>query len=52
MAIASPLSVLGEAPSGWVQRLSEAGGVYLLSCPRNGELNVGSATGAGGFWSR
>ena len=52
MAIASPLSVLGEAPSGWVQRLSEARGVYLLSCPRNGELYVGSATGAGGFWSR
>ena len=52
MAIASSLSVLGEAPSGWAQRLSEARGVYLLSCPRNGELYVGSATGTGGFWSR
>lgn len=52
MAIASPLSAIGEAPPGWIQRLSEARGVYLLSCPRNGELYVGSATGAGGFWSR
>ncbi len=52
MAIASPFSTIGEAPSGWIQRLSEARGVYLLSCPRNGELYVGSATGAGGFWSR
>ena len=52
MAIASPLSVVGEAPPGWVQRLADARGVYLLACPRTGELYVGSATGAGGFWSR
>ena len=52
MAIASPLSVIGEAPPGWVQRLADARGVYLLACPRTGELYVGSATGAGGFWSR
>jgi len=52
MAIASPLSAVGEAPPGCAQRLSEARGVYLLSCPRNGELYVGSATGTGGFWSR
>ena len=52
MAIASPLSLLMEAPSTWVQRLSETGGVYLLACPRTGELYVGSATAAGGFWSR
>jgi hypothetical protein len=52
MAIATPLSVIGEAPPGWVQRLAEARGVYLLACPRTGELYVGSATGAGGFWSR
>lgn len=52
MAIASPLSAIGEAPPGWAQRLSEARGVYLLSCPRNGELYVGSAAGTGGFWSR
>ena len=52
MALASPLSVIGEAPPGWVQRLTDARGVYLLACPRTGELYVGSATGAGGFWSR
>ena len=52
MALSGPLSAIGEAPPGWVQRLSEARGVYLLACPRTGELYVGSATGAGGFWSR
>jgi hypothetical protein len=26
--------------------------VYLLACPRTGELYVGSATATGGFWSR
>lgn len=52
MLISSPLSQLADAPSGWVQRLSEARGVYLLACPRTGELYVGSATAAGGFWSR
>ena len=52
MAIASPLSVIGEAPPGWVQRLADARGVYLLACPRTGELYVGSATGTGGFWAR
>lgn len=52
MAIALPLSVIAEAPPGWIQRLSEAQGVYLLACPRNGELYVGSATAVGGFWAR
>jgi hypothetical protein len=52
MAISAPLSVIVEFPSGWIQRLTQARGVYLLSCPRNGELYVGSASGAGGFWSR
>ena len=52
MAIAQPLSVIAEAPPGWIQRLSEAQGVYLLACPRNGELYVGSATAVGGFWAR
>lgn len=52
LAISAPLSVIVEFPSGWIQRLTEARGVYLLSCPRNGELYVGSASGAGGFWSR
>ena len=52
MAISSPLSVIGEAPTGWIQRMTDACGVYLLTCPRTGELYVGSATGEGGFWSR
>jgi hypothetical protein len=52
MQVCSPLSVIAEAPSGWIQRLSEAQGVYLLSCPRDGSLYVGSATGEGGFWAR
>jgi len=52
MNLSAPLSRLSESPSSWVQRLSEARGVYLLACPRNGELYVGSASGAGGFWSR
>lgn len=52
MAIASPLSVIAEAPPGWIQRMADAHGVYLLACPSTGELYVGSATGDGGFWSR
>jgi hypothetical protein len=52
MSLSAPLSAISEAPWGWVQRLSEARGVYLLACPRNGELYVGSASGTGGFWSR
>ena len=52
MSIASSLSDLAEAPPGWIQRLSSAQGVYLLACPRTGELYVGSATAQGGFWAR
>jgi hypothetical protein len=52
MNLAAPLSAISEAPSTWVQCLSEARGVYLLACPRTGELYVGSASGADGFWSR
>ncbi len=52
MALAMPLSRLMEAPPGWIALLSEARGVYLLTCPRTGETYVGSATGAEGFWQR
>ena len=52
MSIASPLSTLAGAAPGWIQRLSEGRGVYLLACPRTGEMYVGSAKGTGGFWSR
>jgi len=49
MNLTAPLSAISEVSPSWVQRLSEAKGVYLLACPRNGELYVGSASGAGGF---
>jgi hypothetical protein len=52
MSLSAPLSALSEAPTAWVQRLAEARGVYLLACPRTGELYVGSASGSGGFGSR
>lgn len=52
MQLSTSLSRLSELPSTWVQRLSETRGIYLLACPRTGELYVGSATAAGGFWSR
>lgn len=52
MQIGAPLSIIAESPSTWIRHLSEARGVYLLACPRTGELYVGSATGEGGFWSR
>lgn len=52
MVLSAPLSIIAEAPPSWVERLSEARGVYLLACPRTGELYVGSATAEGGFWSR
>jgi hypothetical protein len=52
MELAAPLSTIVEVPPGWAQRLAEARGVYLLTCPRTGELYVGSATAAGGFWTR
>lgn len=52
LELSSPLSLLAEAPPTWAQKLASAVGVYLLTCPRTGELYVGSATAAGGFWSR
>lgn len=52
MELARPLSTLVDAPAGWIQRLSSAQGVYLLTCPRDGSLYVGSATAQGGFWDR
>ena len=52
MEITMPLSLIVEAPPGWIAQLTEARGVYLLTCPRTGELYVGSATGSEGFWGR
>lgn len=52
MQIAMPLSQLMEAPPGWIAKLSEARGVYLLTCPDTREVYVGSASGNDGFWQR
>lgn len=52
LQLAKPVSQLADAPPGWIQRLSDARGIYLLACPRDGSLYVGSATAQGGFWSR
>jgi hypothetical protein len=52
MQIQAPLSVIAESPASWIRHLSAARGIYLLACPRTGELYVGSATAVGGFWSR
>lgn len=52
LALSKPLSELGDAPPHWIERLASAKGVYLLTCPRDGSLYVGSAAGDGGFWSR
>ncbi|WP_174275139.1 GIY-YIG nuclease family protein [Sphingomonas bacterium] len=52
MKLATPLSALADAPPTWAQALASSRGVYLLTCPRDGSLYVGSATAEGGFWSR
>lgn len=52
MHLATPLSSLAAMPPTWIERLIAAKGIYLLSCPRDGSLYVGSATAEGGFWSR
>lgn len=52
MQLVAPLSIIAEAPVTWIDALSAARGVYLLTCPRTGEAYVGSATGTGGFWGR
>ena len=46
------LSEIASLPGVWVSRLSEAKGIYLLTCPRTGEQYVGSATGSEGFHGR
>ena len=52
MRIAMPLSRLMEAPSAWIAHLSEARGVYLLTCPDTREFYIGAASGSEGFWQR
>ena len=52
MNLTLPLSALADAPTTWVQALASSRGVYLLTCPRDGGLYVGSATAEGGFHTR
>jgi hypothetical protein len=48
----APLSAIANLPSHWRDRLREAKGIYLLTCPRTTEHYVGSATGSDGFFGR
>lgn len=48
----APLSQIAALPSSWATALAAARGIYLLACPRTGELYVGSAIGARGFIGR
>lgn len=47
-----PLTEIEAVPQAWIERLAEAKGVYLITCPATSETYVGSATGEGGFFSR
>jgi len=47
-----PLSRLDKFPRTWITALTNARGVYLLTCPKTKELYVGSATGKDGFFGR
>jgi len=46
------LSELKRLPPTWIDFLTRAKGVYLLTCPRTKEQYVGKASGAEGFWQR
>jgi hypothetical protein len=48
----APLSAIKNLPKHWCERLQEAKGMYLLTCPRTTEHYVGSATGSDGFLGR
>lgn len=47
-----PLSKIKLLPKSWTERLKEATGVYLLTCPKTKEQYVGKASGGEGFWHR
>lgn len=47
-----PIRALSSVPPSWRCALSAVGGVYLLVCRSTGKQYVGSASGAGGFWTR
>lgn len=47
-----PLSDVERMPNSWRAVLSEARGIYLLTCPRTKEQYVGQASGNQGFYGR
>lgn len=47
-----PLSRIGKLPTGWIEALRAARGVYILTCPKTKEQYIGSADGTSGFWGR
>lgn len=47
-----PIRELPSVPTSWRAALSAVTGVYLLTCRLTGKQYVGSAYGAGGFWTR
>lgn len=52
MRFISSLSEVQALPTEWRARLTEAKGIYILTCPRTAEWYVGSAAGEGGFFER
>lgn len=52
LKLIKPLSDVASLPRLWIERLTEAKGIYLLTCPRTKEQYVGSATGSIGFYGR
>lgn len=44
--------IVGQSIATWRTALTNAAGVYLITDTMTGQLYVGSATGAGGFWAR
>lgn len=51
-AFIADLSQIAALPVAWREALGAARGIYLLACPRTGELYVGSASGGDGFIGR
>lgn len=51
LSMANLRRIVAEPPEDWLTALSSAAGVYLITLS-DGRQYVGSATGAGGFWTR
>src|SRR5690606_17690306 len=52
LAFGCPLSEVEALPSTWVATLKSTGGIYLLVHRERGDIYVGSASGAAGFYGR